>query len=223
QVSVTGPDFSISTNPSFLTIRQGDIAKSTVTLTSIDNFSGNVTLSLSPSLYVAPSLSSNPVRLAPGGSANTTLAIQTFSFTPPGGYYLQITATSGALVRYGQVSVYVIGPDFSLSASPSFLVLPQGGSANSTISLTSLDNLNGTATVFVAFSNPITVSPSNSNVTLAANSTSITTFKLSVPANTIPGYYYVRMTVYLGSITHDVFISIQVTGPDFTMFATPAS
>ena len=223
QVSVTGPDFSISTNPSFLTIRQGDIAKSTVTLTSIDNFSGNVTLSLSPSLYVAPSLSSNPVRLAPGGSANTTLAIQTFSFTPPGGYYLQITATSGALVHYAQVSVYVIGPDFSLSASPSFLVLPQGGSASSTISLTSIDNLNGTATMFVAFSNPIIVSPSSANVTLAANSTSTTSLKLSAPANAVPGAYYVHMTVYLRSVTHDLFISVQVTGPDFTLFASPAS
>ncbi len=223
QVSVTGPDFSISPNPSFLTIRQGDTAQSIVTLTSIDNFSGNVTLSLSLSLYVAPSLSSNPVSLAPGGSASTTLAIQTFSFTPPGGYYLQITATSGALVRYAQVSVYVIGPDFSLSASPSFLVLPQGGSANSTISLTSIDNLNGTATMFVAFSNPIIVSPSSANVTLAANSTSTTTLKLSVPASTVPGAYYVHMTVYLGSVTHDIFISVQVTGPDFTLFASPAS
>ena len=223
EIRVTGPDFSVSTDPSFLSIPQGSTGTARVLLSSIDNFSGNVTLSISSSLDLATSFSGNPVKLTAGGSADTTLTIQTFSFTPPGSYYFEITATSGALVRYGQVSVYVIGPDFSLSASPSFLVLPQGGSANSTISLTSLDNLNGTATVFVAFSNPITVSPSNSNVTLAANSTSITTFKLSVPANTIPGYYYVRMTVYLGSITHDVFISIQVTGPDFTMFATPAS
>jgi len=223
QIRITGPDFSVSTSPSFLSIPQGNTGKTAVSLTSIDNFSGNVNLSISSSLYLSTSFSSNSVELTAGGSANTTLTIQTFSFTPPGSYYFQITATSGALVRYSQVSVYVIGPDFSLSAFPSFLVIPQGGSANSTISLTSLDNLNGTATVFVAFSNPITVSPFNSNVTLAPNSTSTTMFKFSVPANTIPGYYYVRMTVYLGSITHDVFISIQVTGPDFTIFATPAS
>src|SRR5205807_140482 len=152
EIRVTGPDFSVSTDPSFVSIPQGSTGTARVLLSSIDNFSGNVTLSISSSLDLATSFSGNPVKLTAGGSADTTLTIQTFSFTPPGSYYFEITATSGALVRYGQVSVYVIGPDFSLSASPSFLVLPQGGSANSTISLTSLDNLNGTATVFVAFS-----------------------------------------------------------------------
>src|SRR5207247_7248738 len=155
QITITSPDFSVSTSPSFLSIPQGNTGKTAVSLTSIDNFSGKVTLSISSSLYLSTSFSSNSVELTAGGSANTTLTIQTFSFTPPGSYYFQITATSGALVRYSQVSVYVIGPDYSLSAFPSFLVIPQGGSANSTISLTSLDNLNGTATVFVAFSNPI--------------------------------------------------------------------
>ena len=116
QINVIGPDFSISENPSFLTIRQGSTATSTLSLTSIDNFSGNVTLSITPSSYLATSFATNTVKLTPGGSADVTLTIQSFSFTPPGSYYIQITATSGALVRYSQVSVYVIGPDFSLSA-----------------------------------------------------------------------------------------------------------
>ncbi|HTD18862.1 MAG TPA: hypothetical protein VK667_04955, partial [Ktedonobacteraceae bacterium] len=165
QISVVGPDFSVTTDPSFLSIRQGGSAESTVTLSSIDNFSGNVTLSASlyypASSYLTAALGNSQVKVTAGGSANTTLTIQTATFTPPGSYYVQITATSGSLTRYSQVYVSVIGPDFSLSASPSFLVLPQGGSAGSTISLTSIDNLNGTATMFVAFSSPIIVSPSS--------------------------------------------------------------
>ena len=227
EISITGPDFSVSTDPGFLSIPQGSTGTTKVSLSSIDNFSGNVTLSASPfyagSLYLTTMLGNSQVKLTAGGSANTTLTIQTATFTPPGSYNVQITATSGALTHYSQVYVSVIGPDFSLSASPSFLVLPQGGSAGSTISLTSIDNLNGTATMFVAFSSPIIVSPSSANVTLAANSTSTTTLKLSVPANTVPGTYYVHMTVYLGSVTHDIFITVQVTGPDFTLFASPAS
>src|SRR6266487_4631262 len=227
QISVVGPDFSVTTNPSFLSIRQGGSAESTVTLSSIDNFSGNITLSASlyypASLYLTSALGNSQVKLTAGGSANTTLTIQTATFTPPGSYYVQITATSGALTRYGQVFVGVIGPDFSLSASPSYLVMPQGTSTNTTIAMTSIDNLNGTATLFVAFSSPIIVSPNTTTLALAANSTSTATFKLSVPANTIPGYYYVHMTGYLGSVTHDFYIQIQVTGPDFTIFATPPS
>ncbi len=227
QISIVGPDFSVTTNPSFLSIRQGGSAESTVTLSSIDNFSGNVTLSASlyypASLYLTAALGNSQVKVTAGGSANTTLTIQTPTFTPPGSYYVQITATSGALTRYGQVFVSVIGPDFSLSASPSYLVMPQGTSTNTTIAMTSIDNLNGTATLFVAFSSPIIVSPNTTTLALAANSTSTATFKLSVPANTIPGYYYVHMTGYLGSVTHDFSIQIQVTGPDFTIFATPPS
>src|SRR2546426_1241391 len=227
QISVVGPDFSVTTNPSFLSIRQGGSAESTVTLSSIDNFSGNVTLSESlyypASLYLTAALGNSQVKVTAGGSANTTLTIQTATFTPPGSYYVQITATSGALTRYGQVFVGVIGPDFSLSASPSYLVMPQGTGTNTTIAMTSIDNLNGTATLFVAFSSPIIVSPETTTLALAANSTSTATFKLSVPANSIPGYYYVHLTGYLGSITHDIYIQIQVTGPDFTIFATPSS
>ncbi len=227
EISITGPDFSVSTDPGFLSIPQGSTGTTKVSLSSIDNFSGNVTLSASPfypgSLYLTATLGNSQVKLTAGGSANTTLTIQTATFTPPGSYYVQITATSGALTHYSQVYVSVIGPDFSLSASPSYLVMPQGTSTNTTIAMTSIDNLNGSATLFVAFSSPIIVSPNTYTLALAANSTSTATFKLSVPANTIPGYYYVHMTGDLGSVTHDVYIQIQVTGPDFTIFTTPPS
>src|SRR5207247_11139497 len=92
QIRITGPDFSVSTSPSFLSIPQGNTGKTAVSLTSIDNFSGNVNLSISSSLYLSTSFSSNSVELTAGGSANTTLTIQTFSFTPPGSYYFQITS-----------------------------------------------------------------------------------------------------------------------------------
>src|SRR5205807_3895338 len=130
EISITGPDFSVSTDPGFLSIPQGSTGTTKVSLSSIDNFSGNVTLSASPfyagSLYLTTMLGNSQVKLTAGGSANTTLTIQTATFTPPGSYNVQITDTSGALTHYSQLYVSVIGPDFSLSASPSFLVLQIG-------------------------------------------------------------------------------------------------
>src|SRR5438309_1500209 len=221
EISITGPDFSISTNPSVLSIPQGGSGQSTVSLSSIDNFSGNITLSSSSLLLT--SFSTNPVNLAAGGSAITTLTIQAPLSTAPGSYFIGITANSGPLIRYTQVYVNVIGPDFSITASPYFLSIPQGGSGNSTISLTSIDNLKGTATLFAHFYGPVTVSPNSTTVALSPNSTSTTTFKFSTGVNVAPGYYYVDISATLGSITHDAYVSIQVTGPDFSIFSNPGS
>src|SRR5438876_1081778 len=221
EISITGPDFSISTNPSVLSIPQGGSGQSTVSLSSIDNFSGNITLSSSS--FLLTSFSTNPVNLAAGGSAITTLTIQAPLSTAPGSYFIGITANSGPLIRYTQVYVNVIGPDFSITASPYFLSIPQGGSGNSTISLTSIDNLKGTATLFAQFSGPVTVSPNSTSVALSPNSTSTTTFKFSTGVNVAPGYYYVDISATLGSITHDAYVSIQVTGPDFSIFSNPGS
>src|SRR5438876_429691 len=221
EISITGPDFSISTNPSVLSIAQGGSGQSTVSLSSIDNFSGNVTLSSSSLLLT--SFSTNPVNLAAGGSAVTTLTIQAPLSTAPGSYFIGITAYSGPLTRYTQVYVNVIGPDFTITASPYFVSIPQGGSGNSTISLTSIDNLKGTATLFAHFYGPVTVSPNSTTVALSPNSTSTTTFKFSTGVNVAPGYYYVDISASLGSITHDAYVSIQVTGPDFSIFSNPGS
>ncbi len=221
EISITGPDFSVSANPSFISIPQGGSAQSTVSLSSIDNFSGNVTLSTSSVL--ATSFSSSTVNLAAGGSASTTLTIQAQPNTAPGNYYVGITASSGPLFRYTQVNVNVIGPDFSMIANPYFLTIRQGGSANSTITLTSIDNLEGTADVFVLSSGPITVSPDGAMVAILPNSTSTTTFKFSTDVNVPPGYYYIDIAASIGSITHDAFVSIQVTGPDFSIFSNPGS
>src|SRR5437016_14055811 len=208
-------------NPSALSIPQGGTGQSTVSLSSIHHCSGNTTLS--PSSLLLHSLSTNPDNLATGGSAITTLTIQAPLSTAPGSYFIGITANSGPLTRYTQVDVNVIGPDFSITASPYFLSIPQGGSGNSTISLTSIDNLKGTATLSAHFYGPVTVSPNSTTVALSPNSTSTTIFKFSTGVNVAPGYYYVDISATLGSITHDAYVSIQVTGPDFSIFSNPDS
>ena len=220
-ISITGPDFSISANPTFLSIPQGGSGQSTLSLTSIDNFTGPVTLSSSSSLTT--SFSNNPVSLSAGGSAYTTLTIQAPLNTPPGNYFVGIIATSGALVRYSQVYVFVVGPDFSLTASPSYLTIPQGGTASSTIYATSIDNLQGTISISSLFSYPITVSPGNTTLTLSSNSTVATTFQFSAGPGVAPGIYNTVITGSLGSVSHSTSITVQVTGPDFTFFAIPGS
>ena len=220
-ISVTGPDFSIVTSPSFLSIPQGGSGQSTVSLSSIDNLSGNVTLAASS--FLPTTFSKNPVSLSAGGTATTTLTIQVPLNTDPGYYYVGIEGSSGALVRYSSVQVYVIGPDFSITATPSLLPILQGGSSNSTISITSLDNLSGTVNVSVLTSGPIVVTPLNTTLAVSPNSTITTTLQFSAGPNLAPGYYNAAVTASLGSISHSAYITIQVIGPDFNIFSTPGS
>src|SRR5712664_2264419 len=73
-----GPDFGVSSNPSSLTILQGSRANSTITVTSINNFAGSVTLSSSqssPPGLMTSSFSVNPVMVTSGGTAKSNFTI----------------------------------------------------------------------------------------------------------------------------------------------------
>src|SRR5437867_2054160 len=220
-LTVTGPDFSIMTNPYLLSIPQGGSGQATVSLSSIDNFSGNVTLSTSSSLTAT--ISSNPVTLSPGGTTITTLTIQVPLNTSPGNYFIQITATSASLFHYSSIEVYVIGPDFLLTASPSYLTIPQAGNTTSTVTVTSLDTLEGTVSISVYTIGPITVSPFNATLTLSRNSTATMSLQISASPGLTPGIYDAIITASLGSVLHSTGITVQVVGPDFSFYALPSS
>src|SRR5207249_1223626 len=69
--SPPGPDFSIASNPTSVSILQGSNANSTITVSSINSFSGTITLSatVSPS---GPQTSLNPSSLTLTSGASAT-------------------------------------------------------------------------------------------------------------------------------------------------------
>lgn len=107
------PNFSVSSNPSTLNIAQGATGTTTITLTSVNSFSGTITLagSVSPS---GPSVSFSPATLTvSGASATSTLTVSAAPMglysTPVsnGNYSVNITATSGSLSHSTTVQVTV--------------------------------------------------------------------------------------------------------------------
>jgi len=103
------PDFSVSANPTSINFSKSGIGhgSTTITVTSLNNFSGNVTLSVSgcPGGCTIPS----PVAVASGGSTPVTLTLVASAKLPPSSGTMTVNATSGLLTHQVQVQ-YTITP-----------------------------------------------------------------------------------------------------------------
>jgi hypothetical protein len=101
------PDFSMSASPTSLTIIQGSSGISTISLNSVNGFSGPITLS-SVVPPAGPSTSLNPasLTLSPGGSGSSTLNVTTGG-AAPGTYSVNITATTGSIAHSTSVTVTI--------------------------------------------------------------------------------------------------------------------
>jgi subtilase family serine protease len=103
-VQVTNPDFSISASPTSLTIRSGSSGTSTITVNSLNGFTGTVSLSsTAPSGLTA---TFNPTSITSGTS---TLKITVPSTIRSGTYTVTVTGTgnSGSLIHSATVTVTV--------------------------------------------------------------------------------------------------------------------
>src|SRR3989454_3455511 len=99
--STPAPDFTMTARPSILNIPAGTTGKSTITLTSLNGFSGTVNLYTSPSPLCPStqcttwSIDPTSVNLSPDGSATATLSI--FGGTQGGYGNVTVYGNSGGL------------------------------------------------------------------------------------------------------------------------------
>src|SRR6267378_1976865 len=120
QVSVSSAaDFSIGANPNSFTLQRGASSSSTITVTSLNGFTGTVTLTdgISPATSSPPvvSLSSSSLTLSSGGSAASTLSITTSGSTTPGSYTIIVAGSSGSLSHSVSLTLSVSqSSDFTL-------------------------------------------------------------------------------------------------------------
>ena len=117
QVMVNGPDFTITTNSSTVSVNQGSSATLNVTLTSIHGFSGSVVLSaLSSSGGPPVTVSPTSLPVPSSGSVSATLTVTASAsgaYSTPvstGSYTITLNATMGSLSHIKTIPLTVTSP-----------------------------------------------------------------------------------------------------------------
>jgi hypothetical protein len=215
----TAPSFILTLDPTTIMLGQNASATSTVSVISVNGYSGTVGLSLFyPGTKIASSLSSSSVTVPANGKATSTL-----SLTAPGAlgnYSIVVVAVSGSHSKTNYATAVlttqvVSNQDFSISASPSELVGLAGSTNTTGITVTSLNGYTGTISLTVtAPFGYITVTGGQTPLTLssggAANSILFVTTSL---ANTAPGTYNIQVTGSAGHRVHTTTVTVVVQDP----------
>ena len=199
-------DFSISANPTALSLTQGASGTSTISTAVTSGAAQTVNLTVS-GVPAGASASLNPTSVTAGGSSTLTVNTGTAA---AGSYTLTVTGTGTSATHSTTVALTITAPvanDFSMSASPSSLSLAQGASATSTISTTIISGSAQTIN--------LTVSGTPTGATASLNPTSITSggsSTLTVGAGTAaPASYTLTITGTGTSATHTTTVALTVT------------
>jgi hypothetical protein len=219
------PDYYVSATPSSLTIQPGGSQTSNIAVTSLNNYTGTVSLTANPSGVTA---TLNPTSVSPpkNGIATTTLNVTAPASLSPGTYQVGITATNGTTQRSTAVNVQVTAPDFGITTNTNNLNIIQGSSSTATITITSQNGFQGrvslktqtTPTGPTATTNPPTINIASggsqtSNLTISTTPTTPTgTYTITITGNT---------TGTNGPLTHSLTITLNVTSPTTTNPGNP--
>ena len=203
-------DFSISANPSTVSIAQGASGSSTISTAVTSGSAGTVSLSASVS-PAGPTVSLSPTSVTAGGSS--TLTVNVGSGVATGAYTVSVTGTEGSATHTTSVTVNVTAPvanDFSISASPTTLSIVQGSNGSSTIGTAVTSGSAGTVSLAVSVSptGPV-ASVSPSSVTAGSSAT----LSVSVGSTVATGTYTVTVTGTEGSAVHSTSVTVTVTAP----------
>ena len=225
--SPTLPDFSIAASPFSSKIPQGRTGTVNVSITSVNGFAGTLGVNTDTSYpHVPVFLSSSSLTLAPNGAETVVVTISPTASTALGSYNLVVNATGGNpnLIHSVAVGITVTQQSFTLTTSiqfPTSLIVPQGSSNSTTITLTSINTFAGIVTLsaFVLPSSATGVSFALSNSTftgksvevlLSPDATAAATLSVFATASTLPGVYNVPVSGISGGLRFSTFVPVTV-------------
>jgi subtilase family serine protease len=180
--SSPAPGFSLSASPASVSVGQGSLGKSTITSSVTGGFSSAISLSATGQ-PTGVTIGFSPTSIT--GAGTSTITITVAPSTAIGTYTITVNGTSGGKTETATVTLKVTQgkPGFTISASPSSISVPIGGTGSFTV----------TTTVFNGFNSPITLS-----ATGAGSAQTVTFSPSSIAA---PGSGTSTMSVKVGNAT----------------------
>jgi uncharacterized membrane protein len=217
-VTLVVQDFSLSASPTSQSIAAGGNTTYTISTAGVNGlgFSDNVTLSLGAGLPSGSTTSFTPNPIA--GVGSSTLSVTVPGSAAPGNYQFNIIGTDGTLSHSIPLTLTVIAPDFTISASPSSNTVLPGGCVSYTVTTTALNGFTGTISLSQsgapsgssATFNPLTIAGAGSSTLTVCTSS-------STPA----GSYTITITGISGSVNHSTPVILTVQ--DFSILGSPSS
>jgi uncharacterized membrane protein len=217
----TTPDFTPSVSPSSASTVPGGAVSYTVSVSPVNGFSGDVSLTLSGLPQGQASWSISPAVIA-GGSGSAQLTVSTATSIAAGTYPLTITAASGATVHSAAVTLVVTAPpDFTLSATPASRSIVAGASATYTVGVASLNGFAGNVTLsLTGLPSGVGTASFSPQVIAGAGSSQLTVTTLpTAPGRTYP----LTITGTAGGVTHTAAVTLVVSARDFALSVSPSS
>ena len=216
--SVANAPFRLAVSPDSPTVVSGQSTETTVTVTSLRDFSLPVNLTFeSTDTGITGSFSESAVTPPMNGEVQTTLTISTTNTTPSGSYKVTIVGSNEAGESYSAQAILVVdGQDFELVASPATQPGKPGGSTTYEIQINSLNAYSSTVSLSLSSTNQaISGSISPAAVTLPADGSSTSLLTVDVAAGIPAGEYLLTVTATDGTISHSTTVALSIVDIDY--------
>jgi hypothetical protein len=203
-------DFSLSLNPTSLTLTAGTATSFQVSLQALNGFSGAATVQISglpTGVTVSPGTT-----LSVSASSPQTVTVDCASTVAVGSYSIQATATSGTLSHSGSETLTIqapVNPDFALTLTPSSLSLTSGTQGSFQIAMQASGGFSGDVQVEISgLPTGATVSPSGT-IDLSSSQSQTVTVATANALNA--GSYSLNVAATAGSLNHSATETLSVT------------
>ncbi len=226
-VNAPSTNFGMSASPATVTIGQTGVTAgvSTIAVTSLNNFSGPVTLSASGVPAGATALfSPNPVTPSPDGTVTSTLTLSEITWPAPYGTFpVTVTGTSAFAVANVSLTLTVDPLLFILSAEDANKILTPGSGVQTPIFLSTTTGFNSPITLSVSGLPSGVTGAFSPNPVIPVVSYGTSTLTLTASSSTAPGSYAITVTATSGGSSENIVLTLTITTVGFTISASPAS